>query len=139
MGIQRVQLPLPNVVDIHRDIGGEGNRQTERILQVEERRILPQRRRFRADMRHHDQVGRILHQLPGVAMVRMIIPGTVRDHGVRFPGPDLPDDLMACSDGWKQLPIGIVQNLFRSNPQPPGRFLRFFFTAFHQFGAPDDR
>ena len=57
--------------------------------------ILRQVRHLRHDGRDRDHVGRVLHELAGVAVVGMIVVGPMREDQVGLEGADQADDLAA--------------------------------------------
>jgi hypothetical protein len=125
MCVKSVHFLFPNVADIDSDVGCEWYRSAEMVLQVKEDRIPPQRRNIRADVGNYDEIRRVLNELRGVAMIGVIVIGAMREHHIRPPIPNFPDDRPTRLEVRNKLAIVMIQHLMRVNPQAPGRFPGF--------------
>jgi len=79
------------------------------------------RRRIRDHVGHHDQIGGVLHELAGIAMVRMIVVGPGRKDQVGLPLANLADDLLADLQRGHQFGVVVVEHLVFGDAQPAGR------------------
>src|SRR5215471_9264424 len=111
MCVECVQLSFPHIADIDGDVGCEWNWPLEMIFEIEKDGVQAKRRDVGANVGDHDEIGGILHELCCIAMVRVIVVGTMREDHVGFPTPDLPDDLPARLQLWEQLSIVVIQYL----------------------------
>jgi hypothetical protein len=100
MGIQSIHFPFPNVSDVHSDVGCEWNRPAKMVFQVQKDRVPPERSDVWANVRNDHEVRGVLDQLSGIAMVGMVVVGTVCKDQIRFPSPNLSDDLPARFQCW---------------------------------------
>ncbi len=130
--VHRRDLCTPDIVYIHRDIRLKRIRQLEMILKINEHGIAPQRRFIRTDRGYLHQISRVLHQLPGVAMVRMVIARPMRQNNVSIPIADLPDDLFSPPQLRLQRPIRRPQHFRSSDAQPFSRQPRFLTPNLNQ-------
>jgi hypothetical protein len=85
------------------------------VLQVQKDRIPPQRGDIRADVRNYDQIRGVLNQLRGVAMIGVIVIGAMREHQIRPPIPNFPDDRPTRLQVCNKLAVVMIQNLMSIN------------------------
>src|SRR5580704_12742477 len=98
------------------------------VLKVKKQRIAPKRLSIRADVRNHHKIRRILNELAGVTMVRMVVPGTVRHDDIGAPSANLADDLLTGIQGRSQLAVSIRENFSLGDPQAVSGFLGLPFA-----------
>ena len=108
-GDQAVELG----VDVHDDVRLEPAGPGEGVGEVEDHRAGGEVRDVGADGGHGQQVGRVLDQQAGEAMVGVVVGRPVRDDQVRPEGPDQADHLAAVVQPVVELAVGMVEDLVR--------------------------
>ena len=133
--VQCAYFLLPHIIDCDRDIGNERRGELKRILQIQKQRVMPKGRGIRTEARDHHQVGRILNQLAGVAMIRMIIPGAMRQDDIGVPAPDTANDIFPGVQRRQQLAVVVPEDFGFRDPQTSSSFPGFGFPDSGEFGA----
>ena len=103
----------------------KGQRAAERVFHIQEDRIAAERRCVRANMRHHDEVSRVLDGLACIAVIGMIIPGTVGEDQIRLPRSNPADQVVADFEVRPQTSVGMAEHLVFGNAEAERRFGRF--------------
>ena len=67
-------------------------------------------------------------------MIRVIVVGPRREHDIRIPLPDAPDDLFPHGQRGQQFAVMVVEHFVR-DAQPPSGLLRFGAATFGQRAA----
>ena len=124
MCIQHVDLLIVHIVRGDNDVGAERLWQRKTIVIRQKDGVLVQRRSIGYKVRDNDHISRILHQNARVAMVRMVVVGSGRNHEVRFPRAYLANHLLTHAQGRQKLAIMIVEHLVL-NPDATSCFLGF--------------
>ena len=104
--------------------GRKGFGRWKPILEVHEHGILAECGRIGRDVRNDHHVSRVLDENTRVPVIRMIVVRSRRQHEVRLPEPDLPNDFFAWLERRQQLAVVIVQHDV-IDADPAAGFLRF--------------
>jgi hypothetical protein len=126
--VEGVQLFRHHGVDRHGDVRLKRVGLLERVGVEEEHRVALQRRDVGADERHGDHVGGVLNQDARVAVIGVVVVGTMAHDDVRLPFADEPGDQTAILQRGQQFAVVNVQH-FGGDAQDAG-------TAFHLRLAP---
>lgn len=88
VAVQHRDHPIEDVVDVDDDVGLEAAGPGEGVREMEDHRAGGQVRYIGADRRDGEQIRRVLHELTGGAVVRVIVVRPMRDDQVGAKRPD---------------------------------------------------
>jgi hypothetical protein len=102
---------LEDVVDGNGESRGEGIGFGESVREEEKGGVLFHRGNVGAEVGHHDHEGGVLHEQPDIAMIGMVVVGTVGKDEIGIPFADELHDGLAILEGREQLAIVDVEDL----------------------------
>ena len=132
MAVHHLQLLFQHIVDGNHGVHTERTWLLEGVIAAGEDGILVWNRRVGAAQRNFHEIGGVLHQLAGRAMVGMIVARTVGDDDVRLERADDANDAMAVLKRGDQFAVRYVKYLVFSESRNLLRFLGFRIAACRQ-------
>jgi hypothetical protein len=122
--VEHADQALEGALDVHAHIRVKAARLAEGVGEGQDDRHPGQVRHGGTDSRDDEQVGSVLHEQAGKAMVGVVVSGPVRDHEVRTERANQADDPMAMIEPVVQFAVGDVEDLVGC-PDGPRRRVGF--------------